>query len=148
MTTETNTCDSDNLTYQCVCDNGMAPNITQYSQTLPYFICQQWGNNCVSNCNGDNTCQSKCRQDHPCGAQSPFKGNTSLPTTMASTAAPTGSATNGIPVTGFGGAAPTGSSNNNSPNQGGAGTTIFMPNAGLGLAALFGSVFFGFAVLL
>lgn len=61
MTTETNTCDSDNLTYQCVCDNGLSPNITQYSQTLPYFICQQWGNNCVAGCNGDNTCQSKCR---------------------------------------------------------------------------------------
>ena len=85
-------------------------------------------------------------QDHPCGAQSPFKGNTTLPTTMASTAAPSGSATNAIPVTGFGGAAPTGTSDS-SPSKGNTGT-IFMPNAGLGLAALFSSVFFGFAVLL
>jgi hypothetical protein len=70
---------------------------------------------------------------------------------MSSTSAPTGSdgvATNTIPVTGFGGASQTGSSNsNNGGNQGGAGS-IFMPNAGLGLAAVFGSVFFGFAVLL
>jgi len=145
MTTQQNSCDSDNLTYQCVCDNGLSPNITQYSQTLPYFICQQWGNNCVSNCNGDNTCQSKCRQDHPCGAQSPFKGNTSLPTTMSSTAAPSGSATNTVPVTGFGGASPTGGSGSSSK---GDANSIFMPNAGLGLAALFSSVFFGFAVLL
>lgn len=91
-------------------------------------------------------------EDHPCGAQDPYRGNTSLPTTMSSTAAPTGSngaATNTIPVTGFGGASETGSSNNNggSSDQGGAGS-IFMPNAGLGLAAIFGSVFFGFAVLL
>jgi hypothetical protein len=61
MTTEQNDCDSDALTYTCVCDNGVAPNITEYSQTLPYFICQQWGNTCVENCNGDSTCQSACR---------------------------------------------------------------------------------------
>jgi len=155
MTTEQNDCDSDALTYTCVCETGVAPNITEYSQTLPYFICQQWGNTCVENCNGDNSCQSACREDHPCGAQDPYRGNTSLPTTMASTAAATGtdgSASNTIPVTGFGGASETGSSdsdNNNggSNDQGGAGS-IFMPNAGLGLAAVFGSVFLGFAVLL
>jgi len=73
---------------------------------------------------------------------------------MASTAAATGtdgSASNTIPVTGFGGASETGSSDSNnnggSNDQGGAGS-IFMPNAGLGLAAVFGSVFLGFAVLL
>jgi hypothetical protein len=74
---------------------------------------------------------------------------------MASTAAATGtdgSASNTIPVTGFGGASETGNSdssnsNSNSNDKGGAGS-IFMPNAGLGLAAVFGSVFFGFAVLL
>jgi len=154
MTTEQNDCDSDALTYTCVCENGVAPNITEYSQTLPYFICQQWGNTCVENCNGDNSCQSACREDHPCGAQDPYRGNTSLPTTMASTAAATGtdgSASNTIPVTGFGGASETGSSDSNnnggSNDQGGAGS-IFMPSAGLGLAAVFGSVFLGFAVLL
>ncbi|KAI4641915.1 uncharacterized protein J4E78_010345 [Alternaria triticimaculans] len=154
MTTEQNDCDSDALTYTCVCENGVAPNITEYSQTLPYFICQQWGNTCVENCNGDNSCQSACREDHPCGAQDPYRGNTSLPTTMASTAAATGtdgSASNTIPVTGFGGASETGSSDSNnnggSNDQGGAGS-ISMPNAGLGLAAVFGSVFLGFAVLL
>jgi hypothetical protein len=147
MSTESNDCDSDNLTYNCVCDNGISPNITQYSQTLPYFICQQWGNNCVDNCGGDATCQSACREDHPCGAQQPYKGNTSLPTTMSSTAAPSGTASNTIPVTGFGGSEPTGSSSGNNNGNNGAGS-LFMPNAGLGLAAVFGSVFFGFAILL
>jgi hypothetical protein len=60
-TTQQNDCDSDALTYTCICDDGSSPNITQYSQTLPYFICTQWGNNCVAACNGDNNCQSKCR---------------------------------------------------------------------------------------
>ena len=61
MTTLDNDCDSDALTYSCVCENNVAPNITQYSQTLPYYICTQWGTNCVKNCNGDNTCADKCR---------------------------------------------------------------------------------------
>jgi hypothetical protein len=151
MTTEANDCDSDNLTYNCVCDNGVVPNITEYSQTLPFFICQQWGNTCSDNCNNDPSCQSACREDHPCGAQDPYRGNASLSTSMASTPTPSGTASNTIPVTGFGGSEPTGGSssenNNNNNNNKGAGS-IFMPNAGLGLAAVFGSVFFGFAVLL
>ncbi|KAL6159902.1 hypothetical protein ACJQWK_06106 [Exserohilum turcicum] len=149
MTTQENSCDSDNLTYQCVCDNGVSPNITQYSQTLPFFICQQWGNNCVNNCGNDPSCQSACRQDHPCGAQNPYRGNSSLSSTMASTPTPSGTAKNTIPVTGFGGSQPTGTSQsgNNNNNNKGAGS-VFMPNAGLGLAAVFGSVFFGFAILL
>jgi hypothetical protein len=57
------------------------------------------------------------------------------------------SATSKIPVTGFGGAATTGSSdsntNNNNNNQGAG--VVFAPSAGLGLVALFGSVFVGFA---
>lgn len=61
MTTEANDCDSDNLTYNCVCDNGVSPNITMYSQTLPFYICQAWGTQCVKNCGlGSNTCASKC----------------------------------------------------------------------------------------
>ncbi|CBX95220.1 hypothetical protein IAQ61_004044 [Plenodomus lingam] len=145
MSTEENSCDSTALTYTCVCENGVVPNVTQYSQTLPFFICQEWGNNCVANCRGDNTCQSKCRSDHPCGAQSPFLGNASLSSTA--TAGPTGgaSATNSIPITGFGGQQPTGSS---SSGNTGAASTGFVPNAGLSLAAVFGSVFLGFAILL
>lgn len=55
----------DQLTYTCVCDNGVSPNITQYSQTLPFFVCQEWGNQCVANCNGDNTCADSCRYVPP-----------------------------------------------------------------------------------
>lgn len=145
LTTQENTCDSEALTYQCVCENGVVPNVTQYSQTLPFFICQAWGNNCVDDCNGDSTCQSKCRDDHPCGAQSPFLGNSSLLSTMSSTSAPTGSATNKIPVTGFGGATATPAAGG---NAGSAAQGSFVPGAATSMAALFGSVFLGFALLL
>ncbi|KZM26333.1 uncharacterized protein EKO05_0002206 [Ascochyta rabiei] len=145
-TTEDNECDPDQLTYSCVCDNGVAPNITQYSQTLPFYICQEWGNQCVTNCNGDNTCANSCRADHPCGAQSPFLGNSTTSSTMSSTSAPTGSAaTNTIPVTGFGGGGATSTASGGST---GAAAATFVPGAATSMAVLFGSVFLGFAVLL
>ena len=30
-----NDCDSNALTYACICGNGLSPNVTEYSQTLP-----------------------------------------------------------------------------------------------------------------
>lgn len=39
------------LTYNCVCSTMSTPNITQYTQTLPYFTCQQYIANCVASTN-------------------------------------------------------------------------------------------------
>lgn len=86
-TTRSNTCDWKSLTYSCVCNNGLSPNVSEYSQTLPFYICQEWGNQCVNNCNGVSSCQSACRQDHPCGAQHPTLQNTSTLTSTSSAAA-------------------------------------------------------------
>ncbi|KAJ4383024.1 hypothetical protein N0V86_002251 [Didymella sp. IMI 355093] len=148
-TTDDNECDPDNLTYSCVCDNGVSPNITEYSQTLPFYICQEWGNQCVTGCNGDNTCANSCRADHPCGAQSPYKGNATSSSMSAATASATGSASgsaasSAIPVTGFGGAAATTGAGGST----GAAAATYVPGAATSMAVLFGSVFFGFAVLL
>jgi hypothetical protein len=35
--TDDNQCDATTLTYDCICSNGIAPNVSEYSQTLPYF---------------------------------------------------------------------------------------------------------------
>ena len=92
-TTNANSCDSDNLTYDCECADGLRPNVTQYTQTLPFFICQEWGNQCVNNCGaGNNDCASDCRENHPCGAQDPIKPNsTSSSSTMTGSASRTAS---------------------------------------------------------
>jgi hypothetical protein len=143
-TTEENDCDPDNLTYSCVCENGISPNITQYSQTLPFYICQEWGNQCETACNGDNICAHSCRADHPCGAQSPYLGNATS-STASSSASATGSATTSRPaVTGFGGA----DSSSTAGGSTGAATATFVPNAAISAAVLLSSVFLGFAVLL
>ncbi|TGJ87783.1 hypothetical protein E0Z10_g909 [Xylaria hypoxylon] len=83
---EVNDCDPLTLTYGCVCENGMSPNLSEYSLTLPFFICQEWGNQCVTDCGSDTSCASDCRQKHPCGALNPTRVNT---TKSSSTGTPT-----------------------------------------------------------
>jgi len=100
-TTAANTCDATSLQYTCVCGNGQSPNATEFSQTLPYYICQEWGQQCVANCGNNNACQASCTQDHPCGAQDPTRVNvTTTSSTMSATA--TGSAATGTVYNGFG----------------------------------------------
>jgi hypothetical protein len=146
MNTVSNECDADTLVATCVCDNGMSPNLTQYTQTLPYNICQQWGTNCVADCGiGENACADTCRKDHPCGAQDPFKGNattTSSGASHASTAKPTGTneATTSIPVTGFAGATST-------PDSPGAASSLVGFGASYGMAVTLVGIFASVALL-
>ncbi|KAF2187624.1 hypothetical protein K469DRAFT_704538 [Zopfia rhizophila CBS 207.26] len=141
MNTISNDCDPDALTFNCVCSNNVTPNVTQYSQTLPYYICTEWGNQCVKACGTDNICSNECRADHPCGAQHPSPPNSSISSTMPATGTATGG--NKPPVTGFGGAAAT-------TAAGGKGAASAMLNLGqsYGLAVVFAGVFAGFAIIL
>ena len=75
----------DTLSYGCICGDGNQPNMTQYTLTLPYYTCTEYGNQCVEACEEhDNACASACRQDNPCGAQDP-----EAPSGTASAAKPT-----------------------------------------------------------
>jgi len=68
FTTLTNTCDPETLTYGCVCGDGLQPNVSEYSLTLPFFVCQEWGNQCVKAC-GMNA--NKCRSPSPAMVAAP-----------------------------------------------------------------------------
>ncbi|KAI1170911.1 hypothetical protein F4777DRAFT_88817 [Nemania sp. FL0916] len=80
---QVNDCDPMTLQYGCVCENGLSPNLSEYSLTLPFFVCQEWGNQCVAGCNGDAACASDCRQNHPCGALNPTRVNETTTSSMA-----------------------------------------------------------------
>ncbi|KAF2221939.1 hypothetical protein BDZ85DRAFT_135155 [Elsinoe ampelina] len=86
-----NDCDSSNLSYECVCSTGISPNASEYSQTLPYFVCTEWGNQCVTACAGSSSCADDCRTKHPCGARNPTRVNSTTASTMAATGSTTGS---------------------------------------------------------
>ncbi|KAK9238474.1 hypothetical protein V1525DRAFT_341471 [Lipomyces kononenkoae] len=84
-----NLCYPDNLYYTCVCANGLSPNLTQYSLTIPYFLCTEQVSLCASNCGSDNACVSACRQNKPCGATDPTRVN--VTTTSSASASASGS---------------------------------------------------------
>jgi len=81
----TNTCDPETLTYGCVCSNNLQPNMTEYSLTLPFYVCQQWVIQCRKACGMDNSCASNCAEEHPCGAQTPKKANSTSSETVSAT---------------------------------------------------------------
>ncbi|KAK4500295.1 hypothetical protein PRZ48_008484 [Zasmidium cellare] len=89
-----NNCDPDTLTYQCVCTDGSNPNITDYDQTIPSFICEQWKANCVDAHPNDLDGQTGC-QSVTCGsrnASSNLAATTSSAATTSATATSSSSA--------------------------------------------------------
>ncbi|KAI1271033.1 hypothetical protein F5Y07DRAFT_38240 [Xylaria sp. FL0933] len=141
---QVNDCDPMALTYGCVCENGMSPNLSEYSLTLPFFICQEWGNQCVAGCNGDASCASDCRQNHPCGALNPTRTNetssTSMSTPTATGAAATSSAGQIFNGLGDDGGSDSGSSSDSNGGKNGASPLLQYGSfvGGLALAACVG----------
>lgn len=154
--TYSNTCDAASLSYSCVCSNGLSPNASEYSQTIPYYICTQYNTNCQAACGSDNTCAAACVADHPCGAQNPTRVNTSTITTMSATttggAAAASTASDGVIYTGFG----TDSSATATAGSGGSGSSASSAAARLivnfgqiyGLAVVGAGIFAGFTLML
>ncbi|KAF9735694.1 hypothetical protein PMIN06_006776 [Paraphaeosphaeria minitans] len=148
MNTVSNECNSNTLKATCVCDNGISPNLTEYTQTLPYNICQQWGTNCVAACGiGQNDCADSCRKDHPCGAQEPFKGNAtkssstaSHASTAKSTATSDSKASSTLPATGFAG-------QTTSPDSPGAASRLVGFGASYGMAVTLVGIFASLTLL-
>jgi len=149
-TTATNDCNPNDLTYDCICGNGQSPNASEYSQTLPYFICQTYGDQCVAACNGVTTCQSACRDQHPCGAQNPTRVNSTSSSTMASTTLPAGATTGagGVVYTGLGGGAAATATTGASSNKKSGAQAALELGRNYGLAVIFGGIFAGFALVM
>ncbi|KAG0635642.1 hypothetical protein HOY80DRAFT_430232 [Tuber brumale] len=141
-----NKCFPDNLYFDCVCNDGTTPNLTEYSQTIPYFRCQAEVKGCSDACTGNSRCQAACTANRPCGATDPQRLNTSTITSTKSaskTSSPTGLITttdaNGFAVTGT--AAP-GSSGSKS-----AGSLMIEAGSAYGLGFIAAGVAVGAALI-
>ncbi|KAI5202236.1 hypothetical protein AUEXF2481DRAFT_43131 [Aureobasidium subglaciale EXF-2481] len=82
-----NTCDSTSLTYSCICNNGLVPDLAEYVNTIPTFECVEYRGQCNSNNVGNATAQAECLA-LPCGN----KTASSLVSATSSAASSTGSA--------------------------------------------------------
>ncbi|EJT74486.1 hypothetical protein GGTG_08326 [Gaeumannomyces tritici R3-111a-1] len=114
-----NTCDAATLNYECLCGNNVAPNLTEYSLTMPYHKCVQFQENCVGNCGlANNACADSCRKDIKCGAASP-KGATNITasSTAGGSAAATSTTSGPTLQTGFGNAGGGGGSSSSNSLQ-------------------------------
>ena len=140
------------LDYSCVCANGLSPNASEFSQTIPYFECTEYGTQCVAKCNGDSTCQSACRTNNLCGAQSPKR--VTLSTTSTTSASATGTQSGATKTTsearlntGFG-TAQTSTSSGGGGGSSGAEALVIDFGRTYGLALVLAAVCGGFVVML
>ncbi|KAK6536234.1 hypothetical protein TWF281_000477 [Arthrobotrys megalospora] len=89
-----NDCDVDTLQYQCICADNTVPNATEYSQTIPYFLCTYQVQNCIQNCGQfDPTCAEVCRTGRVCGASNPTRVTTTAGGSGKTTSAPSATGT-------------------------------------------------------
>ncbi|CAG8573590.1 9102_t:CDS:2 [Paraglomus brasilianum] len=89
-----NTCDPTNLSYDCRCSNGLAPNASEYTQTIPYFECTYDVDACTKACpTADQTCIAGCQKN--CTAEHPKVAGATPPQTLTSSSVATPSSTNG-----------------------------------------------------
>lgn len=100
-----NDCFPENLYYVCVCSDGSRPNLTQYSETIPYYLCTLDQAECIKACADDNSCSDQCRKTYVCGATSPKKTNATATRTSSASSTPGASGTgvssgNGFATTG------------------------------------------------
>ncbi|KAK0261810.1 hypothetical protein LTR91_026558 [Friedmanniomyces endolithicus] len=115
-----NSCDSNTLTYTCTCSNGNQPNISNYDQTIPSFVCAQWKIDCVAAHPNDLTGQTGCLS-LVCGSQNASSGSTASSSSASGsgTASSTASSTGGAAA----GASSTGASSAAASSTGGAAAT-------------------------
>lgn len=112
--------------------------MTEYTLTLPFHVCREWGRQCVEHCGPtNNECASDCVEKHPCGAQEPKRVNTTTSATMPATTSST--PTNQV----FSGMGNSGEGNNNGNAAG-----VLRFGDSFGLAVVAGGLFAGMAVLL
>jgi len=149
--TTANTCDPTTLDFSCICGNGLSPNASEFTLTIPFFECQTFQNQCVAQCGHDNTCASACRQDNPCGAQVAVKNGTTTTTSASTTATGTSGSTSSATVfNGFGGSttsAAAGAASTTGTSGSSGAVMVVDAGASYGLAVVLAGVFAGFALL-
>ncbi|KAM0806664.1 hypothetical protein AB5N19_07001 [Seiridium cardinale] len=97
-TASQNSCDPSTLDYDCACSDGTTPDMNEYVNSLPYFICEQAYENCITDNAGNAAGQGNCTTSikDKCGTKNATDPTTSTTsrfqsvTTRTATNTPTG----------------------------------------------------------
>ena len=63
-----NDCNRETLEWNCVCTDGSSPNISDYANTMPFYICEEWRSQCTAAHPDDLEGQMEC-QSVICGSK-------------------------------------------------------------------------------
>ncbi|PYH29412.1 uncharacterized protein BO87DRAFT_380630 [Aspergillus neoniger CBS 115656] len=89
-----NSCDPSTLDFSCVCSNGSTADVAEYTQTIPFFICEATYAQCIEDSPSLDE-QEQCQEtrDKDCGTLNASASSTtsSTTTTAASLTTSTGS---------------------------------------------------------
>jgi len=88
--TDVKNCTNTDLSYSCLCVNGSSPDLAAYTETMPYYLCEQTFSNCIQFFENNQAGQAQCTTNYTCGSLDPSKNPAS--TSSASTSASTSSA--------------------------------------------------------
>ncbi|KAF2417709.1 hypothetical protein EJ08DRAFT_599835 [Tothia fuscella] len=70
-TTISNQCDAQTLSYSCICNATYAPDMSIYTETIPYYLCTEWSNQCVVQSAGNDTFDLISCRATSCGTLNP-----------------------------------------------------------------------------
>ncbi|KAI9663560.1 MAG: hypothetical protein M1831_002569 [Alyxoria varia] len=126
-------CDDGTLEYECECPNGQQPDLTQYRDTIPYFMCTEYKAQCVAKT--DNAYQQRQCNNTPCGTREPSNASTGG-SSSGSTSTPSPSSSS---------SGSSGASASDSSSQTGLASSLHVGESyGLGLAACAAVALFSF----
>lgn len=73
------------LKFGCVCSDDSIPDVTPYSQTIPFFVCQETYVQCINSHPNDAEGQRACKKAADCGSKNASAVTTTASSTMSST---------------------------------------------------------------
>jgi hypothetical protein len=132
-TPKANNCTPSDLTFYCTCQNGSAPGLQYYTQTIDTFVCLEAFDECITAHVGDKRGQDACTSDikNQCGTLDPtkFQGSSSSHSDSSSTSS--SASGTGTPTSNPSGSAPTTSAS----KAGAAPTAVYLGNGAAVVAA-------------
>ncbi|GKZ20124.1 hypothetical protein AbraIFM66951_003300 [Aspergillus brasiliensis] len=81
-----NSCDSSTLDFSCVCSNGSTADVAEYTQTIPFFVCEATYAQCIEESSTLDE-QEQCQEtrDNDCGTLNASATTTTSSTTTSAT---------------------------------------------------------------